>query len=572
MGLSNLGFSFWVIFFCSFSLSRDVVDASHQVFSHLQSVQASSVTHRYRTGYHFQPPKNWINDPNGPMYYNGIYHLFYQYNPKGAVWGNIVWAHSVSTDLINWTPLDPAIYPSKPFDINGCWSGSATILPGNIPAILYTGIDPSNRQVQNVAYPKNISDPMLREWIKPDYNPLMAPINGINSSSFRDPTTAWHGPDGHWRVIIGSKKRRRGMAILYRSKDFVHWMKAKHPLHSSKNTGMWECPDLYPVSISGRNGLDPSTNGKGIKHVLKVSLDDKKFEYYTIGQYTFQTDRYVPDDTSADNSTGLRYDYGKFYASKTFYDSGKNRRVLWGWMNESDSTISDINKGWAGIQCIPRQVWLDFNGRQLVQWPIKEVESLRQYKVQLQNRVLANGDLFEVKKITAAEADIMVDYQLGSLDKADTFDPTWTDPQVLCSQKGANVQGSIGPFGLLVMASSGLEEYSAVFFRIFKGQHKPVVLMCSDQSRSTLQPDVDKTTYGGFVDVDIEDGKLSLRSLIDHSVIESFGAMGRTCITARVYPTIAIGNEAHLYAFNLGTETVKITNLKAWSMRKAKIY
>ncbi|XXG88437.1 hypothetical protein AAC387_Pa12g0646 [Persea americana] len=505
------------------------------------------------------------------MYYNGIYHLFYQYNPKGAVWGNIVWAHSVSTDLINWTPLDPAIYPSKPFDTNGCWSGSATILPGNRPAILYTGIDPSNRQVQNVAYPKNISDPMLREWIKPDYNPLMAPINGINSSSFRDPTTAWHGPDGRWRVIIGSKKRRRGMAILYRSKDFVHWMKAKHPLHSSKNTGMWECPDLYPVSKSGRNGLDPSANGKGIKHVLKVSLDDKKFEYYTIGHYTFQTDRYVPDDTSADNSTGLRYDYGKFYASKTFYDSGMKRRVLWGWMNESDSTISDITKGWAGIQCIPRQVWLDSNGRQLVQWPIKEVESLRQYKVQFQNRVLANGDLFEVKKITAAEADIMVDFHLGSLDKADTFDPTWTDPQLLCNQKGANVPGSIGPFGLLVMASSGLEEYSAVFFRIFKGQHKPVVLMCSDQSRSTLQPDVDKTTYGGFVDVDIEDGKLSLRSLIDHSVIESFGALGRTCITARVYPTIAIGNKVHLYVFNLGTETVKISNLKAWSMGKAKI-
>lgn len=83
----------------------------------------------------------------------------------------------------------------------------------------------------------------------------------------------------------------------------------------------------------------------------------------------------------------------------------------------------------------------------------------------------------------STQADIMVDFQLGSLDKADTFDPTWTDPQVLCSQKGANVQGSIGPFGLLVMASSGLEEYSAVFFRIFKGQHKPVVLMCSDQSR-----------------------------------------------------------------------------------------
>ncbi|KAL0344806.1 UNVERIFIED_CONTAM: Beta-fructofuranosidase, insoluble isoenzyme 2 [Sesamum radiatum] len=84
------------------------------------------------------------------MYYNGIYHLFYQYNPKGAVWGNIVWAHSVSKDLINWKRLPNAIYPSKPFDKYGCWSGSATILPGNKPVILYTGIvDENNTQVQN---------------------------------------------------------------------------------------------------------------------------------------------------------------------------------------------------------------------------------------------------------------------------------------------------------------------------------------------------------------------------------------------------------------------------------------
>nr|CAD1824724.1 unnamed protein product [Ananas comosus var. bracteatus] len=77
------------------------------------------------------------------MYYNGVYHLFYQYNPKGAVWGNIVWAHSVSTDLINWLALEPAIHPTEPFDINGCWSGSATILPGNRPVILYTASTPS---------------------------------------------------------------------------------------------------------------------------------------------------------------------------------------------------------------------------------------------------------------------------------------------------------------------------------------------------------------------------------------------------------------------------------------------
>lgn len=95
------------------------------------------------------------------MYYKGIYHLFYQYNPKGAVWGNIVWAHSISTDLVNWKPVTPAIFPSMPFDENGCWSGSATVLHGNKPVILYTGINPKNQQVQNMAVPKDLSDPSL---------------------------------------------------------------------------------------------------------------------------------------------------------------------------------------------------------------------------------------------------------------------------------------------------------------------------------------------------------------------------------------------------------------------------
>lgn len=289
------------------------------------------------------------------MYYNGIYHLFYQYNPKGAVWGNIVWAHSVSTDLVNWKPLKPAIVPSKPFDQNGCWSGAATILPGNKPVILYTGIDPKNQQVQNMAVPKNLSDPFLVEWDKPDFNPLMAPTpeNAINASSFRDPTTAWLGPDGRWRVIIGSKRGRRGIAILYRSKDFVHWTKSDHALHSSKNTGMWECPDFFPVYKDGNvKGVDTSVIGDRVKHVLKVSLDDTKFEYYTVGSYNITSDKYVPDNTSPDDATGLRLDYGKFYASKTFFDPSKNRRVLWGWMNESDSRDDDIKKGWAGLQVL----------------------------------------------------------------------------------------------------------------------------------------------------------------------------------------------------------------------------
>lgn len=111
---------------------------------------------------------------------------------------------------------------------------------------------------------------------------------------------------------------------------------------------MWECPDFFPVLKNSTNGLDTSVLGQGVKHVLKVSLDPTRFEYYTVGSYHAVEDRYVPENTSADGWSGLRYDYGNFYASKTFFDSAKNRRLLWGWANES----YNVRKGWAGVQVI----------------------------------------------------------------------------------------------------------------------------------------------------------------------------------------------------------------------------
>ncbi|XP_042518793.1 beta-fructofuranosidase, insoluble isoenzyme CWINV1-like [Macadamia integrifolia] len=566
--------AFWFIGLCSLLLGYGVhVEASHKVFLNLQSHQnATTTTHQpYRTGYHFQPAKNWINDPDGPMIYKGIYHLFYQYNPKGAVWGNIVWAHSTSTDLVNWVHHEPAIKPSIKSDINGCWSGSTTILPGYKPAILYTGIDPQNRQVQNLAFPKNLSDPFLVEWTKPPQNPVMTPIDGINASSFRDPTTAWKAPDGKWRVIIGSKIDRLGKAILYKSKDFIKWERVDHPLHSSKNTGMWECPDFFPVSVNSGVGLDTSVTGPSVKHVLKVSLDDTKHEYYTIGTYNLKKDKYFPNKGSIDNGSGLRYDYGKFYASKTFFDSSKNRRILWGWINESDSVNDDIKKGWSGVQAIPRNIWLDKSGKQLVQWPIDEIEKLHEKPVDLQSTELKKGSVIEVSGITASQADVEVSFDLSTLKNAEKVNPSWDNPQLLCSQKGASVKGSLGPFGLLVLASEGLEEQTAVFFRVFKNQKRYVVLMCSDQSRSSLRKDLDKTTYGAFLDVDPLHEQLSLRSLIDHSIVESFGGKGKVCITSRVYPKNAVYDKAHLYVFNNGTEDIRISKLSAWSMKKAEI-
>ncbi|KAG8374077.1 hypothetical protein BUALT_Bualt11G0093500 [Buddleja alternifolia] len=539
-----------VLVLCSLGALLNInggVEASHEVYMQLQSVSSPvNVSQVHRTGYHFQPPRNWIN---GPMYYSGIYHLFYQYNPKGAVWGNIVWAHSVSKDLINWKRLPNAIYPSKPFDQYGCWSGSATILPGNKPIILYTGIvDTNNTQVQNYAIPANLSDPYLQKWVKPNNNPLVVADRAINKTAFRDPTTAWLGRDGHWRISIGGRRGTMGIAYLYRSKDFMHWVKAKNPLHSRNGTGNWECPDFYPVSVSGRNGLDTSVMGSRVRHVLKVSLDVTRYEYYTLGTYSLEKDMYIPDEEMIDGWNGLRYDYGNFYASKSFFDPSKNRRILWGWANESDSTNDDVKKGWA------------------------EVKALRGKKVELNNKMLVKGEKIEIKGITAAQADVEVTFSFNSLDKAERFDPRWDryDAQNICSQKGSTVQGGLGPFGILTLASQNLEEYTPVFFRVFKAQNKHLVLMCSDASRSSLKDGAGayRPSFAGFVDVDLTGKKLSLRSLIDHSVVESFGAGGKTCITSRVYPTLAIYNNAHLYAFNNGTETVKIDSLSAWSMNR----
>ncbi|KAI3975378.1 hypothetical protein MKX01_004465 [Papaver californicum] len=560
----------WLIGLCTVLISHGV-EASHIIHMHLQSYQTHSVHQPYRTGYHFQPSKNWMN---GPMVYNGIYHLMYQWNPLGPVWGNIVWAHATSTDLINWQHHKHAIYPSESFDIKGCWSGSATFVQGK-PIIQYTGIIESNQwnyQVQDMAVPKNLSDPYLTEWVKPaEYNPVMKPIDGINASSFRDPTTGWKGPDGKWRVVIGSKIDREGMAILFRSDDFIHWTKAEEPLHSGKEIGMWECPDFFPVAVDGKKGLDTSVLGPNVKHVFKVSLDDTKHDYYTVGTYNPGTDKYTPDEGSVDNDSGLRYDYGKFYASKTFFDSEKHRRILWGWINESSSVDNDAVKGWSGVQAIPRVLLLDKSGKQLKQWPVKELNELRGEKVYLHSKVLKGGSIEEVTGVTASQADVFVKFKLPKLEDAETFDASWSNPQLLCSSKPASVQGKSGPFGLVALASKNFEEQTAIFFRIFNNQNKYVVLICSDQSRSSTDDTNDKTAYGAFVNIEPHHDKLNIRSLIDHSIIESYGVDGKAVITARVYPTLAIDTGARLYVFNNGTEDVKMSSLKAWSMKKADI-
>ncbi|PKA65389.1 Beta-fructofuranosidase, insoluble isoenzyme 7 [Apostasia shenzhenica] len=442
---------------------------------------------QYRTAFHFQPPENWLNDPNGPVLHNGVYHIFYQYNPYSAEWANITWGHSISSDLVNWTPLPIALWPSEPFDIHGCWSGSATILSGGTPTILYTGIDLNGNSVQNIAFPKNPSDPFLREWVKPHYNPVMVP-DGFNATQFRDPATGWMGKDGLWRTVVCAEDfERRAWILLYRSEDFVHWTRAEKPLFRTKTSTMVECVDFFPVSVKGKNGLDTSTmDSEEVKHVLKFGLFDYLHDYYLIGKYLDDEDEFVPENISGDDHRSWpRYDYGSFYASKSFFDAEKKRRISWAWVNESDTIPDDVAKGWAGVLIVPRTVWLGEDGKILQQWPVKELESLRRDLVEIKEVEINEGEVFSVLVNNPSQADVEVEFELSELEQAQLINSKWhlDDAQTACNELGASVPGAIGPFGLLVLASHDLEEHTAIFFRVFRTPNGHAVLMCSDQRR-----------------------------------------------------------------------------------------
>lgn len=292
-----------------------------------------------------------VNLPfTGPLFYKGWYHFFYQYNPNGAVWGDIVWGHAVSTDMIHWLHLPLAMVADKWYDINGVWSGSATVIDDDKVVMLYTGSTNESVQVQNLAYPADPSDPLLVKWEKYPNNPVLYPPRGVLNDDFRDPTTAWLTSEKKWRIIIGSKINKTGVSFVYDTEDFKSYKLLDSVLHAVPTTGMWECVDFYPVSLTGDKGLDTSANGLGVKHVMKASLDDDRHDYYAIGTYNDESGKWVPDHPEIDVGIGIRYDYGVFYASKTFYDSASNRRVLWGWIGETDTETADVKKGWASLQ------------------------------------------------------------------------------------------------------------------------------------------------------------------------------------------------------------------------------
>ncbi|GMJ13652.1 VACUOLAR INVERTASE, vacuolar invertase 2, fructosidase 4 [Hibiscus trionum] len=520
-----------------------------------------------RSAYHFQPEKNWMNDPNGPLYHKGWYHLFYQYNPYLAIWGNITWGHAVSRDLIHWLYLPLAMVPDRWYDIYGVWSGSATFLPDGQILMLYTGKTNESVQVQNLAYPANLSDPLLLHWLKYPGNPVLVPPPGIQPDDFRDPTTAWLGPDGTWRLTLGSKfDTTLGISLVYQTKNFRDYELLDGVLHAVPGTGMWECVDFYPVAINGSVALDTSALGPGIKHVLKASLDDTKVDHYAIGSYDPVTDKWTPDNPEEDVGIGLKVDYGRYYASKTFFDQHKQRRVLWGWINETDTETADLQKGWASLQTIPRTVLYDNKtGTNILQWPVEEVESLRMNSTMFKEVLVEPGSVVPLDIGTATQLDIVAEFEIEPLDISSTTN------QVLDCGGGAVDRSTYGPYGLLVIADASLSELTPIYFRPLNASDGSLeTYFCTDTTRSSKASDVFKQVYGGKVPV-LDDEKYNMRVLVDHSIVESFAQGGRTVVSSRIYPTEAIYGAARLFLFNNASGVNVKATLTIWEMNSAFI-
>ncbi len=228
------------------------------------SVTAHAPIDPMRPQYHLLPTHGWMNDPCGPIYWKGRYHMFYQYNsePISAV---KLWAHATSSDMVHWRrePIALAPTPGGP-DADGCWTGTAAIVDGK-PTFLYTGVVNSTPEQATLAD----SNPPLREsvcmavaeddallhWRKLPQPVIPAPPAGMKVVGFRDPSPWREG--NHWNLIVASGERGAGgRVLLYRSADFLHW-DYLHPMAQGKPNGkqgtdpvdsgeMWECPDFFP--------------------------------------------------------------------------------------------------------------------------------------------------------------------------------------------------------------------------------------------------------------------------------------------------------------------------------------
>ena len=330
-------------------------------------------TDYYRPSYHFTPAYGWMNDPNGMVYKDGEYHLYYQYNPYGSKWGNMHWGHAVSRDLIHWQHLDPAIARDT---LGHIFSGSSVVdihntagYGKNAIIALYTSASDKNGQIQCMAY----STDNGRTFTKYESNPVLTPFDGLRD--FRDPKVFWYEKGKCWYMIVSADKETR----FYKSKNLKKWEYV-----SAFGNGMgqqpcqYECPDFFQLPVNG----DPNN----MKWVMIMNINPGCLFGGSATEY-FVGDFDGKKFTCADAHEAKWMDYGKdHYATVTFSNTG-NRVLAMTWMSNwqyADLTPFKQNRGANGL---PRELKLfELDNKYYIQeGVVPEVKALRKETKELGN-------------------------------------------------------------------------------------------------------------------------------------------------------------------------------------------
>lgn len=472
----------------------------------------------HRPQLHFSPPANWMNDPNGMFFYEGEYHLFYQYYPDSTVWGPMHWGHAVSTDMISWEHLPIALYPD---DLGYIFSGSAVVdwnntsglgTADNPPIVaIFTHHEPKGAeeegrldfQYQSIAYSLDRG----RSWTKYTDNPVLS-NPGIRD--FRDPKVSWHEASQSWVMILAAKDR----VHLYRSPNLTDWTFASEfGAELGGHGGVWECPDLFPLSAEGNMDLT--------KWVMLVSINPGgpnggSATQYFIGDFDGTTFTLDPDfaprvQPAADGSEqAVWLDYGPDnYAGVTFSDIPieDRRRLFMGWMSN-----------WAYAQVVPTTPW-----RSAMTLPrtlsLKESPAgwLVRSRPVLEFDDLQTGGFEVLQGPTQGEKDITQSIAGELL------------PLEVNLQAMASATEEVGAFGIKLHNELGEEiliGYDPTAMQYFIDRREAGPTDFSDAFAKRL-------TAPRLMD----DRAINLRLIIDVSSVELFADYGGTVMTALFFPT-----------------------------------
>ena len=493
-------------------------------------------TDYYRPVYHHTPLYGWMNDPNGLVYKDGEYHLYFQYNPYGSRWGNMHWGHSVSKDLVHWEHLDPAIARDT---LGQIFSGSVVVDANNSAGYgkdaliaFYTSASDEHGQIQCMAY----STDNGRTYTKYEKNPILTPFDGLRD--FRDPKVFWYEPAQKWYMIVSADKNMR----FYSSADLKQW---EYLSQFGEGYGVqpnqFECPDFVQLPVDG--------NKDNMKWVMIVNINPgclfggSATEYF-VG--TFDGKEFKCDN---DKSVTKWLDFGKdHYATVCFSNTG-DRVIAVPWMsNWQYANITPIRQN-RGANALPRELSLYSKGGEVYMAAnvVKEVEALRKETRKVDNFSLKGEQT--ISDVVAAEEcafEVEVDVTPG---KSQTvgFD--------LVNDKGEKTKIYLDmKSGRIVMdrSESGLVAFGEKSEPHFKENH--------DRRKTESVNYVNDFALGTWAPLSLCEGKTyHLNVFVDKCSVEIFVDGGRIAMTNLVFPTVPY-NALRFYAEG-GEATIENLNI-----------